>query len=210
MGELFDRGRVKVMVAALAVEVTLFAVGLLTPLSASTQQNLAQQANSQLAPLQSSGFVQMTFLIFGHNLTIAFGEMIPLLGALILLFSIFTTGLAAQALVVSQGLSGPWALLIFVFPYSIIEFSGYAIATGAGVMLFASWRRKRLRQELRIFVLEGAAVAAVLSVAAAMETATNFSPLLGLALWVPTGLAAATMIVVRRKRRRNFLPAQLC
>ena len=190
-----------VVLAVLLVELVVFVGGLLTPLSASTLQALTQQTNSQFGPIRSAAFGQTVALIFSHNLAIALGEMVPGLGALLLLFSIYTTGLVAQALVAAQGLPGPSALFLFAFPYSIVELSGYAIATGAGVMLLAAWRGKRLRQELKVLALEVVAVVGVLLVAATMETATiSFSPFLGLALWVPTGLAMFAVRVLARRR----------
>ncbi|MDG6900488.1 MAG: stage II sporulation protein M [Nitrososphaerota archaeon] len=198
--QLFERRRVLVVLAVLLVELVVFAGGLLTPLSASTLQGLNQQASSQFGPIRSAAFGPEVALIFSHNLAIALGEMVPGLGALLLLFSIYTTGLVAQALVVAQGLPGPSALFLFAFPYSFVELSGYAIATGAGVMLLAAWRGKRLRQELKVLALEVVAVVGVLLVAATMETTTTYSPLLGLALWVPTGLAMVAVRVLARRR----------
>ena len=203
VAEFFDKRRMAVVLAVLLVELALFVVGLLTPMSASTQHSLSQQVGTQFAPIKSAGFSQEVLLIFSHNLAIALGEMVPFLGALLLLFSMYTTGLVAQALVVAQGLPGPAALFLFAFPYSLVELSAYAIATGAGVMVLASWRRKRLRRELRVLVLEGVAVVCVLLLAATMETTTTYSPLLGLALWLPTAPALAAVLVIGRRARRE-------
>ncbi len=57
-----------------------------------------------------------------------------------------------------------------------------------------AWRRGRLGRELRVFVLEMVSVAVVLLVAAVMETATKFYPLLGLVLWLPTALAVIWIV----------------
>ncbi len=203
VAEFFDKRRMAVVLAVLLVELALFVVGLLTPMSASTQHSLSQQVGTQFAPIKSAGFSQEVLLIFSHNLAIALGEMVPFLGALLLLFSMYTTGLVAQALVVAQGLPGPAALFLFAFPYSLVELSAYAIATGAGVMVLASWRRKRLRRELRVLVLEGVAVVCVLLLAATMETTTTYSPLLGLALWLPTAPALAAVLAIGRRRARR-------
>jgi uncharacterized membrane protein SpoIIM required for sporulation len=201
--ELFDRRRVGVVLGFFLVELALFAVGLLTPISSSTQQSLTQQAGAQFAPLRSAGFASEVFLIFTHNLTLAVGEMVPLLGALLLAFSIYTTGLVAQALVAAQGLPGTTAIFLFAFPYSFIELSAYAIAAGAGVMLIVAWRGKRLRREMRVLAVEGGEVVGVLLLAATMETTTTYSPLLGFALWVPTVPALAALWVVARRRGRR-------
>ncbi|MDG6988637.1 MAG: stage II sporulation protein M [Nitrososphaerota archaeon] len=202
--ELFDRGRVRVALAVLVVEVAVFAAGLLIPLSPSTQQSLAQQANTEFSPLKTAGFAQTVYFIFSHNLTIALGETVPLLGALFLLFSIYSTGLVGQALMVAQGLPGPWAMFLFAFPDTIVELSGYAIAAGSGVMLLVAWRRKRLHREARVFGLELASVAGVLLVAATMETTLTFYPLLGLTLWIPTALAVVAIAALARRHGRKM------
>ena len=201
--ELFDRRRVVVVLVVFLVEFALFVAGLLTPMSASTQQSLTQQVGTQFAPIKSAGFVSEVFLIFTHNLALALGEMVPLLGALLLVFSIYTTGLVAQALVAAQGLPGPTALFLFAFPYTFIELSAYAMAAGAGVMVVVAWRGNRLRQEMRVLGLEGAGVVCVLLLAATMETTTTYSPLLGLVLWLPTAPTLAGLWVFAKRRARK-------
>ena len=199
--ELLDRRRLLLILVVLLVELALFAVGLLTPLSQSAQQSLANQTNTQFAGVQSASPEQLVEFIFTHNLTIALVEMVPVLGAFLFLLSVYSTGLAAQAIVVSQGLPSQFGVILFAFPYSLVELSAYAIAVGAGTMLLVAWRRKRIRHELKIFLFEGVVVAAVLLVAAAMEAATKVSPLFGFALWLPTGLALAGLIVVSGRSR---------
>ena len=206
--ELFDKRRVTVVLAVFLVELALFVAGLLTPISPSTQQNLTQQAGTQFAPLRSAGFASEVYLIFTHNLALALGEMVPLLGAFLLAFSMYTTGLVAQALVAAQGLPGPTALFLFAFPYSFIELSAYAIAAGAGVMVVVAWRGNRLRREMRVLALEGAGVVGVLLLAATMETTTTYSPLLGLVLWLPTTPALAALWVFARRRARKHGTAE--
>jgi len=200
--ELMDRRRLLLIFVVLVVELALFGVGLLTPLSNSAEQSLVNSTNSEFAGLQSAGPEQLAFSIFAHNFTIALIEMIPIVGAFLFVLSIYSTGLAAQAIVVSKGLPPAFGAIIFAFPYSLVELSAYAIAVGAGVMLLVSWRRKRLREEARVFCLEVAAVAIVLLLAATMETATNFLPLVGFALWLPTGLAIAGIIVLAARTRK--------
>lgn len=199
--ELFSRGRFTLVVAILIVELAIFIAGLFTPVPAATQQNLANQTNSQFAPLQNAGPVQLAYLIFTHNLGIALAEMIPIAGGLLFAVSVYTTGLTAQALVSAQGLPGGWGMILLAYPYSIVELSGYAVAVGAGVMVAVAWTKKRLHRELRVFVAEAAVVGVILLTAATMETATTISPLLGLALWLPTAAALAGLLVLVWKRR---------
>ena len=200
--ELLSRGRLTLFFVVLLVEFAIFFAGLLTPISVSTQQTLANQTSTQFAPINSSTPVQLVVFIFSHNLPIALAEMIPVLGALLFVFSVYSTGLVAQALAVSQGLPSQWGALIIAFPYSLVELSAYAVAVGAGVMLIVAWRRKRLRREVEVFVLESILVTAILLVAAAMEMTTiRYSLLFGFALWLPTGLVLATIVVKSGRRK---------
>lgn len=198
LAELFDRSRLLLVLGVLVLELVLFFMGLLIPIPPSVRENLTNATNSQFAPLQGAGPVQLAALIFSHNLLIALGEMVPAAGALLFVISIYTTGLAAQALVISQGLPAQWGAVLFAYPYSMVELTGYAVAVMAGTnLMLAAWR-KRLRREAVIFAVEIGVVAAILLAAAAMEATTKSSPLLGFALWLPTGLAVAGVAIVSR------------
>lgn len=198
--EFFDRGRMLLFLGVLVVELAIFATGVATPLSNSAQQTLVNETNSQFAGFQSASPVELVVFVFTHNLLIALAEMIPIAGAFLLVFSVYTTGLAAQVIVVSKGFPAEAAAILFAFPYAIVEFSAYALAAAAGIMLLISWREKRFRRELRVFVLEAVIVTIVLIVAAGMETVTGISPLFGFALWLPTGAVVAGIILFARRR----------
>ncbi|HKT22093.1 MAG TPA: hypothetical protein VJR06_05745, partial [Nitrososphaerales archaeon] len=201
--EVLSRRRLLLVLAVLLVEIGLFFVGLLTPLSDATRQTLINQTSSQFGEVQTGSTVQLVGFIFAHNLFIALAEMIPVAGALLFAVSVFSTGLAAQALVASQGLPAQWGAVIFAFPYALVELTAYAVALASGFMLLSAWRRGRLRRELKVFALEGAAVFVILFIAAAMEAATvKISFILGFALWLPTGLALAVIMVMAGRRPR--------
>ena len=204
-GELLNRRRLALILLVLLLEFGIFFIGLLTPVPESTRQAIANETNSQFGVVQSGSLAQLAVFIFTHNLTIALAEMIPVAGALLFAFSVYSTGLAAQALVASQGLPAQWGAVIFAFPYSLVELSAYAVAVVSGSMLLVAWRRRRLLQELKVFALEGLAVAAILLVAATMEATTvRVSFILGFALWLPTGMVLALiMVIVGRRRARS-------
>ena len=201
VAELFGRRRLLLILGILIVELAIFAFGLLTPLSSPVQQNLLNQTNNQFGSVPTATPAQLVSLIFTHNVVIGLVEMIPVLGALLFVYSIYVTGLVAQVIAVSAGYPSQFGVILFAFPYSIVELSAYAIAVGAGMMLVVSLRKKRLRRELKVLVLEMAAVVVVLLAAALMETATRFSPLVGFSLWIPTGLAAAGVVIYSRGRQ---------
>jgi stage II sporulation SpoM-like protein len=197
LDSLLSRGRLGLMMGAFVVEVGLFLTGLLAPASQLTRESVANQTGSQISSITQAPPAQAVFLIFGHNVLIALVETVPLLGALLFASSIYTTGLVAQAILASQGLPGGYGVLLFLLPYSLVELSAYAVAVGSGIMLLVAWRRKSLSAEARVFVLEVCLVAGLLMVAAAMEEVTLLYPALGFALWVPTGVAIAAVVLAR-------------
>jgi len=199
--ELLDRQRLLVMLGILVIEFAIFVGGLLTPLSGAEQQILANQTSSQFTPIQSASLQQQVVFIFSHNLLIALAEMVPFFGAFLFVFSVQSTGLATQAIVASRGLPGLAGLVLFVFPYSLVELSAYAIAVGSGVMLVWGAITKRLVRELKVLALEALVIVAVLFTAATMEVATSSSLVFGIALWIPTGLALVGLIVISRRPR---------
>jgi hypothetical protein len=201
--ELLDRKRLILVLGVLLLEFGIFFVGLFTPVSGATRQLLANETGSQFGGVNSASTVQLVLFIFTHNLTIALLEMIPVAGALLFAISSYSTGLAAQALVVSQGYSAQLGAVIFAFPYSLVELSAYAVAVVSGSMLLVAWRNRRLVRELKVFVVEGAVVATILLIAATMEATTvRVSLALGFALWLPTGLALGAIIVLALRRQK--------
>lgn len=200
LDDLLDRRRLLLIFAILIIEVVVFAVGLLTPLPQSTQQILANETNNQFGFAKSATPPQLVVFIFAHNLPIALAEMVPVLGAVLFGLYIYGTGLAAQAIVVSAGHSAIYGAILLFFPYSLVELSSYAIAVGAGVMLIVALVKERLRRELKVFGLEAIVIAVFLLLAATMETVTGISPIVGFALWLPTGLALAGVILAAGRR----------
>jgi hypothetical protein len=128
--------------------------------------------------------------------------MIPGAGALVFVATMFTTGQILQVLTVTTGVPGVLlGLILFVFPYTIIELSAYALAVVSGSMLVVAWRRKTLRREVHAFLYEAIGVVLILLVAAAMETATVVSIPLGIALWLPTALVVVWLAIRLRSTR---------
>ena len=201
MSDLFGRRRLVLFVVILVVELAIFTAGLFTPLSAQMQQSLQNQTNTQFASIPTATAVEFFVLVFPHNLGIALLEMVPLLGAFVFGYSIYATGLVAQVIANSQGAPGAFGAVIFAFPYAAVELSAYAVAAGSWVMLLLSLRNHTFLREAKVFLLEIPAVAVLLLLAAAMETATRSSLLVGFLLWVPTGVAAGLIIVASRRLR---------
>ncbi len=197
---MLGRRRLALLLIVLLVELAIFFLATSVPMDAATRQVLQNEAKNITGASSSLGPVDQFVSIFTHNAVIAFGEMVPVVGGLLWVVSIYATGQIFQAVALSQGAPGAlYGLLLLFFPFAIIELSSYAVAVGSGVMLIVAWRRRRLRSETRVLVLEVGVVAAMLLLAAAMETVTIVSPVLGIALWIPTGLAIAALALISVK-----------
>lgn len=195
--ELLGRRRLALILTVFLVELTIFFLAASVPMDAATQQLLQHEANNVTVESNSLGLTGQFVYIFTHNAVIAFGEMVPVVGGLLWVVSIYATGQIFEAVALSQGAPGAlYGLLLLFFPFAVVELSAYAVAVGSGVMLIVAWRRHRLRRETRVFVLEIGVVAAMLLVAAAMETVTIANPVLGIALWIPTGLTIAALALI--------------
>ena len=196
---LFERERVLVFLAVFVAEIAIYLFGMFVPMDLATRQSLYNQTNSAFGFLRTAGPLQIAAYIFVHNLQIAILEMVPLIGVYYFLLSIFSTGLATQAIVASGGYPAWFGLILFAFPYSIVELSAYAIAVTSGLMLILAWWKKGLRGELPVFLVEAGLVAGVLLLAATMETLTTYDLLAGFGLWIPVGAAGIGLALFRRR-----------
>ncbi len=197
--ELTQRGRIIFFAVVFAVELALFFGATAVPIDQTQQQALVNQANSILGSSGEQGPWGIFVAILTNNLRVALFEMIPLAGAALFLASIFTTGQVIQALAISSNIPGPvFGLLLFFFPFSLVELSAYALAVASGSMLLVAWRRKRLKAEVRVFMFEAAVVIVTLVIAAAMETAGIVAPVVGFALWLPTALGMLAIVMLVR------------
>lgn len=190
---LFDRRRVTFIGIVLIGELALFILAIVVPADPNLRQELVAQGQNSLPPLNTSARA-LVGLIVANNLRVALLEMIPVVGLILLPISIFTSGVIVQGFAISKAVPPAVAAFSYLLlPFTYVELSAYAVAFVSGTMIIVAWRKKRLHREARVFVVELAAVAVILAVAATMETITIFSPVAGLLLWLP--LAGAMVLV---------------
>lgn len=200
--QLLSRRRLTFFGAVLAAELAILFFAMTYPIDPSQQKALMDQASGIINSTTGQSPAGMFSDISVNNLRIALLEMVPVAGAPLFAFSIFTTGQVIQALAISMSIPGPaLGLALFFFPFAITELSAYAIAVSSGTLLVEAWRRKTVRAELRVFAIEASVVAAAIILAAAMETASVLSPVLSLALWLPTLLGFGALVAFFRGGR---------
>ncbi len=108
--------------------------------------------------------------IFVHNGLIAVGMFIPGLGVFLSLFSAWSTGYAFAAFATMPGLEGVPAIAILLTPFGAMELAAYSLATSRSALFVAMVaRHKPVVPEIRILLIEGGVVAALLAAAAVIE-----------------------------------------
>jgi len=202
--ELLGRRRLGLFLLLLVIELGIFFFATWVPISAATQQLLQGESKTLSGATNGLGPTALFVFIFSHNVMIALGEMIPVVGGFLWVVSIYATGQLIQAAAISQGYPGAvYGVLILILPFAIVELSAYAAAVTSGVMIIFAWRRHSLKREARVLALEVVVVAAMLLTAAAMEAAAILDPLLGLALWIPAGIAFTAIVLFIRRQWRD-------
>lgn len=201
--EYLKPGRMTILVMAFGAELVMLFAAMVVPISPAEQQVLSQEANNLFGATQNVTPLALVAEIFLNNIRVALLEMVPLVGVIFFVVSIVATGQVVQVVGLTRSPTVPPVLLgtgLFAFPFAIVELSAYAIAVVAGVRLIASAVGHNFRAEARIFLFEVLLVICTLAVAAVMETAGIFVPLVGVALWVPFLLGA--YLIERRLWRR--------
>ncbi|MGD0476858.1 MAG: hypothetical protein ABSB29_01680 [Nitrososphaerales archaeon] len=115
--ELLGRQRFVIVLTVLLVELTIFFLATSVPIDAATQQALQNEAKNLTGASDSSGPTGLLLHIFTHNTAIAFGEMVPVVGGLLWVVSIYATGQIIQAVAFSHGAPGAlYGLALLFFP----------------------------------------------------------------------------------------------
>lgn len=201
IGELLGRKRVSVFFVVFALEIAILTIATTIPIGQLKQSQLLEEGRRMAEVVMQSSFFDGTLFIFYHNLTVALLEIIPVVGVIIFLYSIYITGQVIQAISLSHNVPGTVAgYLLLFFPYSVIELSAYSIAVTSGIMLLISLRRGKFSNELKVLPFEVLGVIFTLMLAALFEEVTIRSPIVGLSLWIPSILVFLYVIKLVKER----------
>jgi len=133
-----------ILVFIVALVVTT--VGSVTPLSQQDATTISQNLNNTLQQHRETN--TLTQYIFQNNFSICLLMFIPIVGAGLGLFILFSTGLALGAIASTQGYP-VWVALgsLILTPIFWLEFAAYSIAMASSVWLFVRIIRLRLKVE---------------------------------------------------------------
>jgi len=188
------------LLGVFVLELLLFFGATIVPIDPAARQQVQQAAKDLQNSAAHQAPTAVLGTIFSNNVKVALAELIPGAGAVVFFITMVNTGQVVQVVGLSSGVPGALlGSLLFVFPFTIVELSAYALAVCSGTMLVIAWRRKRLRKEARVFVYEIVGVVLILLLAATMETITLLSYEIGVALWLPIGTLVAWMAILLRR-----------
>ncbi|MCJ7425334.1 stage II sporulation protein M [Candidatus Bathyarchaeota archaeon] len=163
--------RIMMILAFLFLSILVTLAGVLTPLSLGESQQLNEQLKQLQDSLKGNDVWHNALLIFQNNILICLIMFVPVLGLFFGFYVLYNTGLviAAQSNVANVSATMSF-LLLFLFPHTLLEFTAYSTALAESVWL--PWRLIR-HKEKRELVKAGLLIllcAAILLVAALVES----------------------------------------
>ena len=159
------RKRVYSIIFVFLVAFLVTAIGSMFPLSSSDANSIGDSLNATLNENQNT-LVQFIFI---NNFSICLLMFIPVAGAALGMFILFSTGVAINAISITQGFPTYLGLAsLVVTPIFWLEFIAYSIAMAESIWLFRRLTQKRWR-ELKWTVLFIASCACLLAIGSLIE-----------------------------------------
>jgi uncharacterized membrane protein SpoIIM required for sporulation len=161
------RKRIYSLLLMFVIAILVTVLGTLVPLSAQDSQQLSNNLNSTLNQNKASGTLPQ--YIFLNNFQICLVMFIPIVGPLFGLFTLFSTGIALDAIASVQGYSGILAFFLLILtPIFWLEFVSYSLAMTESVWLFRRLTQSRWR-ELKNTAITIGVCALLLTIGAIVE-----------------------------------------
>jgi uncharacterized membrane protein SpoIIM required for sporulation len=207
------RGRwLQLATLAFFLELVVFFLITVSPMSSSQAQTLATQGNQLVSSVRQEPYINTIFEIFTNNFRIASIELVPVLGWLIFGSSTYLTAriIEAFALANPPPLPGPAVMFsLLLLPHSWIELPAYAVATMQSILLVYSIFKRRFKFELARTLFVWLLLAVELFIAAVFEaTEINLESYgaLPLVTWLPFfALFGLAYVLIRRYRHSSQL-----
>ena len=182
--------------------IILFVLSAIT-IPASLGKTLKSSFNSVAGKIYNQSYPNMVFSIFSHNLEIATGEIVPVVGPAYFTLSAGVTSITAAYVGKAKDLSGPLIMLnLFILPDTWLELPSYAIAAAESIMLIIALLNHSFKKELKRALFVWIFIAIELFTAASIESGVlklAKTPILALALWIPTLIIVSIFIMIANK-----------
>lgn len=166
--------RILTVVICFFLAIIITVSGILTPLPDQMVHDLGERFNEIQTTLQQlPGFQQVSF-IFGNNLMICLAGFVPVIGPLFEYYVLYSTGVTITASVLYQNVPmDPVQVffLLFVFPFTWLEFLAYSTAIAESLWLPWQWTQGKGKNELRNLLTVVSICVVMLLIAAILEVA---------------------------------------
>jgi len=144
------RKRVLSIFAFMLLSIAVTIGGVLAPLSSEESQSLSKQLEQMQQNIRNMTILGSTETIFANNFPICLVMFVPIAGPFFGFYVLHTTGRVIAAESVTSGApSLPIFLLLFLFPFTWLEFLAYSIALSESMWLTRRIIQRRVKRELR-------------------------------------------------------------
>jgi hypothetical protein len=146
--------------------------GVLTPLSAQDSEELSKELRQTQQEMKQMDIFHSAVAIFRNNFLISLIMFVPVVGPFFGIYVLHNTGVIIAAESISnQAPALPVFLILFIFPFTWMEFLAYSIALSESVWLTRRIIQKKAQHELTRTVILILVVGATLLAAAFIESA---------------------------------------
>ena len=164
------RKRILTIAAVFIVAVIVTVIGSFVPLNAQDAQQINNDLNQTITTMQTQG--TLTQYIFGNNMIICLVMFIPIIGPVLGLSIMYTTGTVVGAIATSGGYPPLLAFVaLFITPVAWLEFISYSTAMAESIWLFRRLLQGRGFREHRNMSVFVTICAIILAVSAFIEVA---------------------------------------
>jgi hypothetical protein len=144
------RKRVLSILTFLLLSLVITTTGILAPLSNDETQSLSKQLEQMQQDIRNMTVLGSTETIFANNFPICLVMFVPIAGPFFGFYVLHTTGRVIAAESAMSGMPAlPIFLLLFLFPFTWLEFFAYSIALSESVWLTRRIVQRRATSELR-------------------------------------------------------------
>lgn len=164
--------RILTIVAFFILSLIVTVAGALTPLTAEEVTEITDEMEKMRENVSSAGAFGGTAFIFGNNFILCLSFFIPVVGPFFGCYVLYSTGVVIAAESISVKASPILSfLLLFIFPFTWLEFLAYSTALAQSIWL--TWRiiQRKGRRELVNTCIMISICAVTLFVAAVIEVA---------------------------------------
>ena len=166
--------RILTIAAFFVLSILVIVAGILTPLSDEDVNVLGRQLDDTGQTIDNLPEMQQVSFIFGNNFMICLAGFVPIIGSPFECYVLYSTGVVISAYSVYKNLQmSPLLLffLLFLFPFTWLEFLAYSIAMAESFWL--AWRiiQRKGKREIRNACILISICAVMLLVAAIIEAA---------------------------------------